>query len=257
MNSPCCTQGRAWGASIAGPNLPMFFTRPTPDRTVVRPFRARPRRRGGIAGEGSRVSPPRYREVIPLPQQTPAESGARPPAIRRSDGVAKTAGPRARSRPAGGHPVHTAPQPGRRQHPYRSGTGGRGRIGEGVPARFTHGPTASPHRSGQNSPSRRQPTTEGKEGTPSIAIDQELPRGERPAPREPAGGQPSRDQRFQKGRRGRPAVGVGTGQRQSLSSPLVVSQPAGCSYRHCSRRAPPSLEKSARTRLAAEGSWDL
>ena len=109
VNSPCCPQGRAWGTSIAGPTLPIFFTRPTPDRTVVRPFRARPRRRGEIAGEGSRVSPPRYREVIPLPQQTPAESGARPPAIRRSDGVAKTAGPRARSCPAGGHPVHNSP----------------------------------------------------------------------------------------------------------------------------------------------------
>ena len=181
-------------------------------------------------------------------------SGARLLAIRRSDGVAKTAGPRARSSPAGGRPVHTAPQPGRRQHPYRSGTGGRGRIGEGVPARFYTWPHCiSPLGQAKALPAEDSPPPKERKAPLPRSLAKSYSAEERPAPREPAGGQPSGNQRFQKGRRGRPAVGVGTGQRQSLSSPLVVSQSAGCSYRHRSRRVPRPLEKSAHTRLAAGG----
>ena len=135
VNSLCCTRGRAWGALVAGPNLLMFLTRPTPNRIVVRLFRAWLCRTGETEGNGPRVSPSRYREVILLLQQTLAgerRSTTCDPKIgrRRQDGRPKSTVPPSRqpSRPQ----QHRGLAAG--QHPYRSETGGRGHPGEGAPA---------------------------------------------------------------------------------------------------------------------------
>ena len=251
-NSLCRTRGRAWDAPVADPNLLIFFTRPAPNRLVVRLSRAWSCRAEEPEGSGPRVSPSRYKEVILLPSRHWPGSGARLLAIRRSDGVAKAAGPGVGPTQPTAVPSTTAPRPSRGQHPHRSEAGGRGHPGEGAPAPFTWPHRASPPARPELSP-RKAAHHRRKGVIPSTVADQESFRrgeagatraGRRPAAREPAP---------QEGRHGRPSVGVAVGQRQSLSSPPVVSQPAGRSHRHRSRRAPRPLKKSARARPAAEG----
>ena len=253
-NSPCRTRGRAWDAPVADPNLLTFFTRPTPNRLVVRLSRVWPCRTGEPEGSGPRVSPSRYKEVILLPQQTLA--GERRPTAcdpkigrRRQDGRPKSTVPPSRQPSCPQQPRSLAAG----QHPYRSETGGRGHLGEGAPARFTHGPTAFPHRPGQSSLCGRQPTTEGKEGTPSTVADQESFRrgeagamraGRRPAVREPA--PPRREARSASCRRGRRAgaKSVFPARRQPASRPqLSSSQPPRAA----------TLQEVGRARPAAEG----
>ena len=251
-NSPCRTRGRAWDALVADPNLLTFFTRPTPNRLVVRFSRVWPCRTGEPEGSGPRVSPSRYKEVILLPSRHWPGSGARLLAIRRSDGVAKAAGPGVGPTQPTAVPSTTAPRPSRGQHPHRSEAGGRGHPGEGAPAPFTWPHRASPPARPELSP-RKAAHHRRKGVIPSTVADQgSFHRGEagttragrQPAAREPP---PPRREARSASRR------CGAGQRQSLSSPPVVSQSAGRSHRRRSRRAPRPLKKSARARLAAEG----
>ena len=179
-------------------------------------------------------------------------SGARPLAIRRSDGAAKAAGPRVGpAQPAAILPP-TAPRPSRGATSLQVGGRRTGHPGEGAPAPFTWPhrvprparPKLSPRKAAHHRRKGVIPSTVADQGSFRRGEAGATRAGRQPAAREPA---PPRREARSASRR------CGAGQRQSLSSPPVVSQSAGRSHRRRSRRAPRPLKKSARARLAAEG----
>ena len=235
----------------------MFLTRPTPNRIVVRLFRAWLCRTGETEGEGLRVSPSRYREVILLLQQTLAgerRSTTCDPKIgrRRQDGRPKSTAPP--SRQPSCPQQHRGPAAG--QHPYRSEAGGRA-IQAKARLHPSHGPTAFPDRPDQSSPHGRQPTTEGRESSPPRLPIKGRSADERPAPPEPAGNQPPGSQRPHEGRHGWPAVGVGQGRgkvclhRLSSASQQVAAIAVAAAARRDPSRSRPAPAWPRR------GSWDL
>ena len=180
-------------------------------------------------------------------------SGARPLAIRRPDGAAKAAGPRAGpAQPAAILPP-TAPRPSRGATSLQVGDRRTGPSRRRRACTLHMAPPRSPTGQTKALPAEGSPPPKERKAPLPRSPTKSHSAEERPAPREPAGNQPSGNQRLQEGRHGRLAVGVGAGQGQSPSPPLVASQSAGRSYRHRSRRAPRPLKKSARARLAAEG----
>ena len=251
-NSPCRTRGRAWDALVADPNLLTFFTRPTPNRLVVRLSRAWPCRTGEPEGSGPRVSPSRYKEVILLLQQTLA--GERRPTTGDPETGRRRQGgrPKSRPRPAGSHPVHNSTAARPWGNIPQAGGRRTGHPGEGAPAPFTWPhrvprparPKLSPRKAAHHRRKGVIPSTVADQGSFRRGEAGATRAGRQPAAREPA---PPRREARSASRR------CGAGQRQSLSSPPVVSQSAGRSHRRRSRRAPRPLKKSARARLAAEG----
>ena len=251
-NSLCRTRGRAWDAPVADPNLPIFFTRPAPNRLVVRLSRAWSCRAEEPEGSGPRVSPSRYKEVILLPSGHWPGSGARLLAIRRSDGVAKAAGPGVGPAQPAAVPSTTAPRPsrgatspqvgGRRTGPSRRR---RARTLHMAPPRLPTGQTRALPAEGSPPPKEGSHPLHGRR--PRVIPQRRGRRhASRPATSRQGASAPRREARSASRR-------CGAGQRQSLSSPPVVNQSAGRSHRRRSRRAPRPLKKSARARLAAEG----